>query len=565
VDVIKAQLARIQQQLGALTVSQRMLAAALVTIMVLTLAMWGRYAGTAEMEPVLEQALKPEELTRITGELRSKGIDYKVVGDKVLVTVDRKIEALANLSYAQVVPQDTRGSYDEILKRISPWDSAANTEATRIDAKNAYLAQVIRKFPGVATADVIIDPSNEVRIGGNGKQPKAAVYISTRDGTNASKKLVRAAAATVAGAQSGLNMSRVTVVINGVNHRVPDTDDAGGFGGADDLLMAQQQAGKVYAEMVREQLAFMGAVLVSVTVDIDIQSQTKSEEIYDPTKVASKEQIIESENTEETTSQPSGGEPGAITNTGISIVPQPGAGTAGGTSSTRERSTQKMDNRFSKSNIQTNTPAGKLHVLRAAVRVPRSYLVQLYRQGRKTAPGSAAAAVPSAGNDEPDDEALKPVLLVEAKRIRDDVRGCTGIQNESDIAVEPYPDVLPTMLAAATTSKVQDNVTGILMGHYKEVGAAVLALVSLFMLSSVVKKGSPAPAVAGPMELKEAPVLVTEEDIAGEAGERSPTLDGMELDEDAIKAQTMLEQVTTMVKENPDSAAQLVKRWLNRP
>src|SRR5689334_10884959 len=98
-----------------------MLAVALVAVMAMTLAMWGRYAGTAEMEPVLEQALKPDELSRITLELRKQGIDYRVVNDKVLVAADRKIEALANLSYAQAVPQNTRDSYDEIIKRISPW------------------------------------------------------------------------------------------------------------------------------------------------------------------------------------------------------------------------------------------------------------------------------------------------------------------------------------------------------------------------------------------------------------------------------------------------------------
>jgi flagellar biosynthesis/type III secretory pathway M-ring protein FliF/YscJ len=37
----------------------------------------------------------------------------------------------------------------------------------------------------------------------------------------------------------------------------------------------------------------------------------------------------------------------------------------------------------------------------------------------------------------------------------------------------------------------------------------------------------------------------------------------MEMDEDAVKAQQMVEQVKTMVKENPDAAANLVKRWLN--
>jgi flagellar biosynthesis/type III secretory pathway M-ring protein FliF/YscJ len=79
-----------------------------------------------------------------------------------------------------------------------------------------------------------------------------------------------------------------------------------------------------------------------------------------------------------------------------------------------------------------------------------------------------------------------------------------------------------------------------------------------------VRKSAPVPVIAAPVELKEAPPLAGGEDIAGEAVEGNPLLDGMELDEDAIKAQQMVEQVSTMVKENPDAAANLVKRWLNR-
>jgi flagellar biosynthesis/type III secretory pathway M-ring protein FliF/YscJ len=41
-------------------------------------------------------------------------------------------------------------------------------------------------------------------------------------------------------------------------------------------------------------------------------------------------------------------------------------------------------------------------------------------------------------------------------------------------------------------------------------------------------------------------------------------LDAMELDEDAVRTQQMLDQVSTMVAENPDGAATLVKRWMNR-
>jgi flagellar biosynthesis/type III secretory pathway M-ring protein FliF/YscJ len=38
----------------------------------------------------------------------------------------------------------------------------------------------------------------------------------------------------------------------------------------------------------------------------------------------------------------------------------------------------------------------------------------------------------------------------------------------------------------------------------------------------------------------------------------------MEMDEDSVRTQQMLDQVSTMVKENPDGAASLVKRWLSR-
>jgi len=46
--------------------------------------------------------------------------------------------------------------------------------------------------------------------------------------------------------------------------------------------------------------------------------------------------------------------------------------------------------------------------------------------------------------------------------------------------------------------------------------------------------------------------------------EGDPLLDGMELDEESAKAQQMLNQVSALVEENPDAAANLVKRWMNR-
>jgi flagellar biosynthesis/type III secretory pathway M-ring protein FliF/YscJ len=107
-------------------------------------------------------------------------------------------------------------------------------------------------------------------------------------------------------------------------------------------------------------------------------------------------------------------------------------------------------------------------------------------------------------------------------------------------------------------------VTGLLTRHAKEIAVGVLAVVSLFMVSGMVRRGATVSTIAQPIELRAAAPLAVDEDVAGEVGEGGAMLDGMELDEDTIKAQQMVEQVATLVKENPDSAASLVKRWLNR-
>ena len=85
------------------------------------------------------------------------------------------------------------------------------------------------------------------------------------------------------------------------------------------------------------------------------------------------------------------------------------------------------------------------------------------------------------------------------------------------------------------------------------------------MVSMMVRKGSPLPAVAAPtLPVMPMPLLDASETLAGEVSEGKSTLDAMELDEDAVRAQQMVDQVSSMVEENPDAAAGLVKRWLNR-
>src|SRR4051812_14674339 len=122
-DLLKKQLERIQQQLSGLGASQKMLTASLVAIMVMTFVWWGKYAGTSEMEPVINQPLSAEEMTNVKRVLRAENIAFDASGDRILVNSEKKEEAIAALALEQVLPRDSAGSFEDVFANMSPFDS----------------------------------------------------------------------------------------------------------------------------------------------------------------------------------------------------------------------------------------------------------------------------------------------------------------------------------------------------------------------------------------------------------------------------------------------------------
>ena len=94
-DFLKNQAAKIREQLAGLTPSQRMLAGSLAVIMVMTLMWWTRYAGTSEMEDLYSQDLTAEEIASVSASLDTHAIPKKVVGNRIQVASERKMEALS--------------------------------------------------------------------------------------------------------------------------------------------------------------------------------------------------------------------------------------------------------------------------------------------------------------------------------------------------------------------------------------------------------------------------------------------------------------------------------------
>jgi flagellar M-ring protein FliF len=560
-DFLKVQIDRLKQQLAGLSPSQKMLSAALVVIMVMTLWWWARYAGSPEMEPLLDQALSKEELSRIDAQLTAANIDHKVTNDgKILVSPDRRLQAIAGLGYANVLPKNMASGWDETIKQLTAFDGPDRQNAVFNRAKEVSLERVISLFPGVASASVFIDPRYN-RIIGSNIEPTANVTLQVKDGASNLKQLAIAAANMVSGAQSGITPGRVKVIVNGRLIKVEDSAAGGLEGGisAEGLLETQLAAETMLTQKLERHLSYIDNVRVSVAVQIAAASQSSQEEEYDQKKSVQ----LELETTSKTSEDVNGGantpiEAGVVPNGGDTLA---NGGSSGGQGRSRTENSEqtKFATGLGRRTTTTLKKAGEPTPVGASVRVPKSHFVLVAKGGDPNA-------------KEPDAAALDKIMADEISRIRKDVMVCTNIRGDDSITVEPYADVWQLSSRNATPA-VSTSVAGVLGGHVKEIALGGLALMSLFMMSMIVRKGTPAvaPAAAAAQSSAAASsgpvvpaVLAAGEALAGEVAEGNPLLEGMELDDDSIKTQQMLSQVTQMVGENPDAAATLIKRWMNQ-
>jgi len=554
VDALKQQLLRIQQQLSGLSASQKMLTGALVVIMVMTMSYWARYAGTAEMEALLDQAMSAEDISRIKSVIASKGISYTVTGERIMVPKDRKQELLADLSYAQVLPRDMKDAFEEIvLGNHNPFDSDKQKEQLINFAREKKLATIISMWPSVKSATVMIDGSSK-RNPMRSIEPRASVAVTMKPGDSGTKKLADAVTNLVAGAIAGLRSESIMVTIDGKAWKQADPNNP--MSGDDNPILAtKSRYESYYADKILKQLTWIPSAYATVSVDLNTKSQTIIDKVVDP-KGKVEALLSQSTTAEENTAGAPGGEPGANANMGMTID---GGGGSPGQNSTRETTDIKNLADISVKNTSTNAPAGDAVAVAASVRVPDSYFISIWKRQN---PGSTTE--PSAAD-------LDALVTSQLPAIRADVRMATNIKDDTAISVARYIDVSePLTGGEAAAAGLASLPTGFGFGA-KEIAIGVLAIVSLFMVSMMVRKSIPQPVVqtamaSGGGEAKpSSPGSITAiAELAGVVGEGGVLLPGRELSDGDMEAQQVIEQVGTMVKENPDAAANLVKRWLNQ-
>jgi flagellar biosynthesis/type III secretory pathway M-ring protein FliF/YscJ len=560
-DVFKTQFEQIKKQFGALTATQKMLVFALVAVMGLTLVYWSRFAGSSEMVSLMgAQTLTESELGGIDEVLTMRGIDHTMQTGKMLVPTDLKTQALAVLMFNHKLPSDTRSAFEEMSKSLTAFSPASERDAVYTQALNKEMGSIIAGFPGVASATVVISAKGEQRIEGS-VPPTATVSIATKQGEGVEpKKIGRAAADGIAGAVPEMTIAHVSVIVDGTPMRF-DENSSGSGGDSDDARREMQKEKEANVHTLYPNIP---GLTVVVNFDIDNRKQTIIKKDYDKDHsfVTVAETIT---NTSETTNTPvKGGEPGVGSNAsganGPANLNGGGGGDVGMASSSNTESERTVNNdRTPTTDTTIEIAAGKPTALSAAVGVPLSYFKSEFHMRHPAA-------------KEPSDDELMAMIKVELAAIQAKISKAVGVKLD-DLVVDMYYDAPPEVMPATTAAGPSAAMT-LLTAHGKELAVGVLAVASLFLMVMMVRKSSTVTVMtsAGPMTISS-----LEQAAGGGAGGGGPVvspnmvatsgsgaLDGMELADEDVRTQQMLDQVSTMVKENPDGAAALVKRWLSR-
>jgi len=550
-DFVKRWLTQIQAQLTELTVSQKLLIGTLMVVIPMMLLMIFQWAASPEMVPVLDQPLDSARQTRITATLDSRGVEYKIVGDRIMVPREKQLMALATAQMQNLLPEDTTTGFDKlVLDNQNWWNSNEQNRTLYNIAKQKVLAAVLTANPWVRDATVILSPPQDTGFGATHQRPTASVNVVLENGRLDQKK-VDAIAGLVSGAVAEMKPEDVNIIdaINGRQWKVRSEDQM--YAG-DYLEQVQVQESK-YREKIQRALSYIPKVIVAVNVEVDLTRRQVNSRTYD--KDESVTLIARDQSSSETTTEgPAGGEPGVRPNTGGA---NQGVDLSAGPSRTSntEESESEFDTFAGEKTEVTANPGGMPTQVSATVNIPRSYFVTLFQQGRE------------ADAPEPTDEALQPTIEATLPRIQNQIAALvkTG-KSAGQVVVDMYPDAGAPFGGAVQPQSA--GVAGTLMagGMVKTISLGALAVVALGAMFLLLRSATKKPERPSLQELAGVPprVLSNEDEFIGQADEMDPAMTGLELDEDEIRHRKLTDQVAEMVKANPGEVASLINRWVSK-
>ncbi|MGB0768124.1 MAG: flagellar M-ring protein FliF C-terminal domain-containing protein, partial [Phycisphaeraceae bacterium] len=244
-----------------------------------------------------------------------------------------------------------------------------------------------------------------------------------------------------------------------------------------------------------------------------------------------------------------GGEPGIRPNVGNSID---GAG-GSGNEQTTERTTEQFNNPLASRQSNKSLAGNAIRKINVSVVVPRSYYVRIFQ-------------AQNPDSDPPSDGDLQPIIDREQAKIESVVTpqivSSDDDMKPGDISVAMVYDQAYLQPATAGVSGGLGAVVSSEMAHTGILAA--LALMSFGLMFYMVRRATRKEEMPSIEELAGVPpTLPTDDDLMGEVDEMDSSLAGVELDEDELRARQIADQISDLVRANPEEAGGLLTKWVS--
>ncbi len=483
--------------------------------------------------------------------------NWEPVGMQIRIPRGQQAQYLAAIAKGDALPQDFRESFTKMVQDSNPFTSDRQRQAALDVAETNLLTQIIEAMPNIDRANVMIKEDKAGGLGGARSRRTANVVVFPRSGYELTAEDAKSFREIVSGGRN-IDARQISVVDGSTNTVMASVGRESVGAGGNDLLLAKRAWERLYTEKAQALLKLVPGAIVTAEVKVNPESRSRSTDVVVDKKNSTESQI--SEQTSESNSQTGGpgGRPGFESN---SPVPN-GFAAANSNMSTQTSTTDSTSNSQRSFVIpfteKTSEMSGFVaEQVQIAVSVPETHFIEIWRQLNPT-PAGGTPVEPTAAD-------LATVAADEIKKIKAQVAGILPPEPPGAPVVDrvtvnrfaPLPEQEPPAVSFL------DSATGWLSQSWSTVAMFLLAGFGLMTLRGLTK-GIPSvePAAAAP---NAAPALA----IAPETTDDAPSSEpggkpavAPRLKRRATGGPSLREELSEIVKEDPDAAANVLRAWI---
>jgi flagellar M-ring protein FliF len=477
---------------------------------------------------------------------KAKLTGYKIDGTQIHVPHGQEAVYMAALAEAKALPADFSTVMDEDLSG-SFFETEKDREQRRKNQKEKKLGLFISVMNGIERATVIYDTDTK---GGLNREKiiTAAVAVKPIGSEQLDKDKVYTIRHYVAGAIAGLKPENVTVTDR--NGRTWYGSAENGGGGDDNLYVSLK---RTYEQELKakilDALSYIPNVTVDSSVTLDKEKSIHTREIKHDPKTTTVREMTSSTTRTQDSSGPSG-QPGFASQQ-ANMAASLGAAGRGGSKEEEEGAKSEVMSVPSGTEKETVSVGPTPKFAKVSVGIPVSYYKKVWQERNPAVEGKESKGPDQAALDQIRSE----VTAMVQKHVAPLLPLAEGVTDPTEyVTVSTFQDIPGKEIPAPGAAQ---SALAWLGQYWSMLGMIIVALVSVLMLRSLVRSVPSMPETRAAPKIAAGTVATVEEapEPVAAAGPRLRRFSG--------GGPSLLDELSEMVKEDPDMAANILRGWIS--